>query len=128
MPISKRWVVLALSAVLGDLWFVADIQNGYADTAPADPVLARGEQIARQLCSDCHVVAGHQEFPPLLHSREPGFSEIADRPTTTEKSIRKFITTTHWDGKTIPMTMPDPMLTPEQAIAVSRYIMSLRKQ
>lgn len=128
MPILRPWVALALSAALGGLWFAADIQNGYADTAPADPMLARGKQIARQRCSACHVVAGAQEFPPLLHSQEPGFAEIANRPSTTNKSIQKFITTTHWDGKTIPMTMPDPMLTPEQVMAVSRYIMSLRKQ
>jgi mono/diheme cytochrome c family protein len=126
MPISKPWVTLALSAALGGLWWVADMQDGYADTAPTDPVLARGGQIARQICSVCHVVAGDQKFPPLLRSREPSFREIANRPTTTQASIQKFITTTHWDEKTIPMTMPDPMLKPEEAVAVSRYILSLR--
>lgn len=128
MPISRPLLAWALAAALGGLWWVADIQNGHADAVPSDPVLARGEQIARQVCSACHVVAGDQEFPPLLHSREPSFREIANRPTTTQESIQKFITTTHWDQKTIPMTMPDPMLRPEQAVAVSRYIMSLRRQ
>lgn len=126
--ISKRVVALAIGATLGGLCWVADIQTGLADNASADPVIARGESIARQLCAACHVVAGHQKFPPLLHSQEPSFREVANRPGSSEESIRKFITTTHWDEKSIPMTMPDPMLTPEQAVAVSRYIMSLREQ
>ena len=128
MPISKPWTVLALGAALGGLWWVADIQNGYAETVTADPALARGEQIARQKCAACHVVAGDQKFPPVSRSREPSFREIASRPTTTQASVQKFITTTHWDHKRIPITMPDPKLTPEEAVAVSGYIMSLRKQ
>lgn len=128
MPISKPWALLALSAALGGLCWVTDIKNGYADTVTPDPVLTRGEQIARQKCSACHVVGGDQKFPPLMRSQEAGFREIASRPATTQASVLKFITTTHWDHKTIPMTMPDPKLTPEDAVAVSRYIMSLRKQ
>jgi mono/diheme cytochrome c family protein len=127
MPRFKPALAKAATAALMGLSWVADIQGAHADTAPADPVLARGEEIARQVCSACHVVAGDQEFPPLLHSREPSFGEIANRPNTTQESIRTFITTTHWDQKTIPMTMPDLGLRPNDAVAVSRYIMSLRK-
>jgi mono/diheme cytochrome c family protein len=89
-------------------------------------VLARGEQIARQICSICHVVAVNQEYPPMLGTPTPSFIEIAHRPETTAKGLRTFLKTTHWDDKTIPTGMPNPMLMPDQAVAVSRYIMSLR--
>jgi hypothetical protein len=41
--------------------------------------------------------------------------------------LRKFITTTHWDERTIPITMPDPMLAGDQIPDVISYILSLRK-
>jgi cytochrome c551/c552 len=92
--------------------------------AGASPV-ARGEGVARNVCAACHVVARDQP-PPLLSQVATSFSEIANRPGVSEQSLRKFILTTHWDGKTVPVTMPNPMLTAEQARAVARYILSLR--
>jgi hypothetical protein len=86
-----------------------------------------GKQLARIACSDCHVVASDSESPPLLRDPAPRFDEIASRPGTTQKSLQKFITTTHWDGETIPITMPKPELTKQQVMTLSRYIMSLRK-
>jgi len=91
-----------------------------------DPVAARGEQLARIVCAICHVVADDQEFPPILHSPTPSFREIANRPGTTEQTLRQFLKTTHWDEKTIPMSMPQQMLMDDQTRAVSRYILSLR--
>ena len=64
----------------------------------------------------------------MLHESAPRFDDIANRPDTTEKSLRKFIVATHWDGETIPMTMPKPDLTKQQVVALSRYIISLRKR
>jgi mono/diheme cytochrome c family protein len=88
----------------------------------------RGKQLARIACSDCHVVARDSESPPLQYDPAPRFDDIANRPGTSEKSLQKFITTTHWDGETLPMTMPKPELTKQQIVALSRYIMSLRKR
>ena len=100
-----------------------------ADDVPqhAAPITRRGEHLARVVCSACHVVASDQEFPPLLIHPAPSFSDIANRPDTTQKSLRHFIMTTHWDETTIPMTMPNPLLPPEDVTAVTRYILSLRK-
>jgi mono/diheme cytochrome c family protein len=96
--------------------------------AARGPSAARGEQLARLICSACHVVAPDQQFPPLLREPAPPFEQIAKRPDTTEKTLRHFISTTHWDEKTLPMTMPNPELTEEQTIAVARYIISLRQR
>ena len=88
----------------------------------------KGKQLARIACSGCHVVASDLESPPLLHDPAPRFDEIASRPGTSEKSLQQFITTTHWDGEMIPITMPSPALTKQQAVTLSQYIMSLRKR
>jgi hypothetical protein len=37
----------------------------------------------------------------MLHESAPRFDEIANRPGTTENSLRKFIVTTHWDGEAL---------------------------
>ncbi|MFI4868249.1 MAG: c-type cytochrome [Steroidobacterales bacterium] len=94
---------------------------------PARDLVARGEQLARQQCSACHVVASDQDLPPLRQLPTPSFYQIANRPKTSEKSLEQFIGTTHWDMKTVPMSMPDQMLTKDEKVAVSRYILSLRK-
>ena len=111
-------VFFALSGVLSSIpaW----------GAVPHDPVVARGEQLARVVCSACHVVAKDQEIPPLLAKPAPPFLSIANRPGTTADSIAHFVSSTHWDFETLPMKMPDLMLTKSEATAVSRYIMSLR--
>ena len=90
--------------------------------------VVRGEHLARLICSACHVVASDQEFPPLLREPAPPFSDIANRADVGEKNLRHFITTTHWDEQTLPMTMPDPMLTEEETVAIVRYILTLRRR
>ncbi len=90
--------------------------------------ILKGEQLARIACSNCHVVASDSDSPvPTLHDSAPRFDDVANRPGTTEKSLQTFLMTTHWDGETIPITMPKPDLTKQQIVALSRYVMSLRK-
>jgi mono/diheme cytochrome c family protein len=91
-----------------------------------DPQLVRGEKVAQQVCSACHLVAKNQEFPPLLNPPAPSFIDIANRPGTSPESLQRFILTTHWDVGSVPMKMPDPMLMKPQAHAVARYIVSLK--
>jgi Cytochrome c len=93
-----------------------------------DPEVRKGGQLARIACSACHIVANDSESPPPVHEPALRFDEIANRPGTTEQSLQRFITTTHWDGETIPITMPRPELTKQQVVALSRYIMSQRKR
>ncbi|MFZ1100955.1 MAG: c-type cytochrome [Steroidobacteraceae bacterium] len=101
-------------------------QHVQAQTVPHNAELARGEHVARLICATCHVVAKDQEFPPMLNQPVPSFLDIANRPGVTAESLRRFITSTHWDSDKLPMTMPNPMLMPEQTRAVARYILSLR--
>ena len=89
--------------------------------------MQRGEHLAQLLCGACHVVAKDQEFPPYLKQPAPSFLDIAARPGTNAESLQRFLATTHWDQRTIPMSMPNPLLTPEETDALTRYILSLRQ-
>lgn len=97
-------------------------------TAKPSPQLRRGEEVAQLQCSACHVIAENQKYPPLLENPAPSFQSIADRPQTSEAVLRHFVTTTHWDQKTIPLTMPNPGLSKADIAAVIRYILSLKGQ
>jgi mono/diheme cytochrome c family protein len=140
MPRSRARLPLAANAkfvplLAGIVWLFAGAAARSGDAPPLhsaskprpeSAVVVRGEHIARIICSACHVVAPDQEYPPLLDTPGPSFSDIANRPGTTQRSLRHFITTTHWDEQTLPMTMPNPMLPPEDTRAVASYIVSLR--
>jgi len=90
-------------------------------------LVARGEHLALTICANCHVVADDQPEPPILKQPTPSFREIANRPGTSAKSLKRFIATTHWDMKTTINAMPNLHLSGEQAAAVTAYILSLRK-
>jgi mono/diheme cytochrome c family protein len=90
-------------------------------------LVRRGEQIAQERCSACHVVAEKQEYPPLLKEPGPSFQSIANRPEKSRETVRKFVATTHWDLRSVPVTMPNPELSRAEALAVISYIFSLKK-
>lgn len=117
-----RACIYVLSLVLGCLF-----GSAHAGEKVADPELARGERVAREVCSACHRTGADQQFPPLLQHPAPSFIDIANRPATSIQSLQYFIMNTHWDADPLPMRMPDPMLMKDQAHAVARYILSLRK-
>lgn len=106
-------------------WFTSLIAVAGAGFSPS-PEVARGEHVARLVCSACHVVARDQEYPPILTEPTPNFLDIANRPGVNAQSLQHFITNTHWDDQKIPMTMPNTMLNKTDVQAVSQYILSLR--
>jgi mono/diheme cytochrome c family protein len=110
--------------LLGPALAAAAVAQG---TTRTERQAQRGEQIAQAQCSACHIVAEHQQFMPLLREPAPSFESIANRPDTTEKSLRHFVATTHWDLKTVPITMPDPELSRDDTTAIIRYILTLRR-
>jgi hypothetical protein len=123
-PSSHGWISGLLYIGLGS---ICSMGVSAADST-RDPLVLKGKQLARIACSNCHVVTSDAESPPPLYDTAPRFDEIANRPGSSEQSLQFFITTTHWDGDTIPITMPRPELTKQQVVSLSRYIMSLRKR
>jgi len=116
---ERPWVV---ASVLFTQWFIPS----FLWAAEGYPPPSEGERLAQEVCSACHVVAQKQERDPILKDRAPSFCEIANRPQTTATSVAHFVLTTHWDEKSAPVTMPDPMLNKDQAAAVAHYLMGLR--
>jgi len=123
--VAWRAVLLALTAVVLCALCTPHVLAG---GVPKTPEIARGEHVARLVCSACHVVAVDQEYPPILIQLPPSFAEIANRPGVNAAYLVRFITTTHWDVDKLPMTMPNPQLNKEETVAVSRYILSLRNR
>lgn len=121
----ERW--LLTSGWLLGLGLCVLVAQARAEGVARDAAAARGEHIARLVCSACHEVASDQEYSPILTKPAPAFSDIANRPGTSMESLQRFIVGTHWDVNALPMTMPNPMLSRDEARAVARYIVSLRR-
>jgi hypothetical protein len=64
---------------------------------------------------------------PILVHPGPSFMDIANRTGTTVDSLKEFISTTDWDLKSRPITMPNKRLSNESTEAVASYIMSLKR-
>ncbi len=119
-PLRRSLLLAAVALVSAALPALAMAEGA----ARAD--VARGEHVAKLVCSACHVVARDQEYPPILNQPAPSFTDIAHRPGVSAQSLQRFITSTHWDPDRIPMSMPNPMLNKSDVQAVSQYIVSLR--
>ena len=135
LKVECGWKPQGLKARAHAIWNTAAVLstltlcNVASFTSASEPPASRmshGERLAREICSACHVVASDQEFPPLLREPAPSFAEIANRQGIDEQSLRRFITTTHWDQNTLPMSMPSMQLNADQVRAVSRYILTFK--
>jgi cytochrome c len=91
---------------------------------PGGPDPVEGHRLALFLCAPCHVVATDQELPPILDKPAPPFLAIANRPDTTEASLRRFLLTTHRTTS----KMPNPNLADYQINAIVAYLLSLKSQ
>jgi len=109
--------------------YILSLRSGPAPAPPA-PLpgrLERGEYVALELCSYCHVVSPDTRYRPELEPAAPSFQSLADNPKNTAASLGRFVTTTHWDESTLPMTMPNQSLSKEDTEAVVAYILSKRQ-
>ncbi|HXQ12282.1 MAG TPA: c-type cytochrome [Caulobacteraceae bacterium] len=113
---------------------LAVLASGFSVAATARPhptstaAVREGEHVALVVCAYCHVVPANLPAQPILNQPTRSFQDVADDPKTTAKSLRRFITTAHWDVYTVPMTMPDPQLLDQQYDDVVAYILSLRRR
>jgi mono/diheme cytochrome c family protein len=91
-----------------------------AEALAADRLdVSRGEALARQWCTDCHVIdRGNRE---RLYDEVPTFSEVAGLPSTTEVSLRAFLQTPH-------RRMPNFRLAPPEIDELVAYILDLKEK
>ncbi len=80
--------------------------------------ITRGEAMALEICSDCHVVSDKQVRVDLVGL--PSFHEVANNPEKTEFWIRTFLRTPHFE-------MPNFVFTDDQLDHLVAYIGSLKE-
>lgn len=114
-----RAFCLAMSALLA---LGAFASLGVAQDRGRGADVTAGRQLAINVCEECHVVASHVETPSSLRGYGPSFLDIANKPGTTEQSLRAFLAHPHALAK-----MPYPDLTAQQTTTVAAYILSLRQ-
>jgi mono/diheme cytochrome c family protein len=117
---ASRWLVAAGVAVYVAVCPAAAQEGGAND-------VKKGHELAAIVCSNCHLAAADQRFPPILDPPAPSFTSIAQRKDVTAESLTKFITTTH-RGLDNPSGMPNPSLADYQVKQVVAYLLSLRKE
>jgi cytochrome c len=104
-------VVVALAVLL----FVR-LHNASGAPLPSDSVSA-GHRLAEAWCKDCHAI---EPMTVGIRGGPPDFTDIANRPSTTELSLKVFFRTSHH-------RMPNIIIAPEQADDLANYILSLRR-
>lgn len=87
-----------------------------AQSLPGD--VSSGRDLARRICSDCHVVAPDQARPMI--GGAPAFQAVARAPATTALSLRVFLQSPH-------RNMPNLILKPTEIDDLVSYILSLRR-
>jgi mono/diheme cytochrome c family protein len=117
-----KHVMAVLVAAFSALLAVSAAAN---EPAAVDDARA-GRALSLKLCTPCHVVTPDQELPPILRPPAPSFRMIANRPGTTDESLRRFLTETHASLRDVGH-MPNPQLTEDQVREAAAFIMSLRK-
>ncbi|MGI9381040.1 MAG: c-type cytochrome [Methyloligellaceae bacterium] len=101
---------------LAVVFFVGNVEDG--PRAQRAPDIAKGMEIAQQICSNCHIVG--KDAKGVVKADVPSFTSIADKPgQTTEFIVGRLV---------LPYRpMPDLTLTRLEMADVAAYIMSLRE-
>jgi mono/diheme cytochrome c family protein len=80
--------------------------------------VASGRALATQVCAECHAVRAEDRASP--NPRAPRFEMVAATPGMTAAALNVFLHTSH-------RSMPNLLLTEDQASGVIAYILSLKK-
>jgi len=78
---------------------------------------ARGHEVARQLCAECHAVGS--DNAESRNPDAPAFRVIAAVPGMTALALRATLNTSH-------RSMPNILLTPEEQTNLIAYVLSLK--
>ena len=86
--------------------------------SPRAGSVARGAELAKALCAECHLNPGQGEKRGPMGV--PGFMAVANRPLQTVEGVVGWL-------RSVPPMMPNHRLTQDEIDALAAYIMSLRK-
>jgi cytochrome c len=92
-------------------------QHQATAATPVSDAAASGHRLAEAWCQACHAIK-----PGTAGSSNtaPDFAAIANQPSTTALSIKVFLKTSH-------PSMPNLVISPEQADDLASYILSLKR-
>jgi cytochrome c1 len=103
----------------------ASTHGARGQTQPIPDDVRAGRALSLRVCTACHVVSPDQEMPPILRPPAPSFQAIANRPSTTEESVRRFLTETHTSLQNL-KSMPNPELTDDHVRQAAAFLVSLK--
>ncbi|MFB6416773.1 MULTISPECIES: c-type cytochrome [Bradyrhizobium] len=106
-------ILIILSAV-----FLFSVVHTAAGAPRPASRTAEGQRLAQAWCQSCHAV---ERSITDFFDEAPSFQAIADRSGTTALSLKVFWRTSH-------RNMPNLVISPEQADALSAYILSLKSR
>ncbi len=112
----RIYVGLAVLIALSVLFLVGVVHTAAGASRPASRTAAEGHRLAQAWCQTCHAV---EPGTAGLFDQAPSFQAIANRNGTTALSLKVFWRTSH-------QTMPNLVISPEQADALVSYILSLK--
>jgi len=114
---ARRYLVHGVAAILAAFAALVIIRlhsaSGASTVAEGG---AEGHRLAEAWCKACHLI--DIKTAGTAHTA-PDFAAIANQPTTTELSLKVFFATNHH-------SMPNLILSADQADALVRYILSLK--
>ncbi len=112
----RIYVGLAVLIALSVLFLISVVHTVAGASRPASRTAEEGHRLAQAWCQTCHAV---EPGMAGLFDQAPSFQAIAKRNGTTALSLKVFWRTSH-------QTMPNLVISPEQADALVNYILSLR--
>ena len=107
-------ILIALSL----LFLFSVVHTAAGAPRPGSRTIAEGQRLAQAWCQSCHAVERRMTD---FFDEAPSFQAIADRSGTTALSLKVFWRTSH-------RNMPNLVISPEQADALSAYILSLKSK
>ncbi|MBR0973932.1 MULTISPECIES: c-type cytochrome [Bradyrhizobium] len=112
----RIYVGLGILIALSLLFLFSVVHTAGGASRPASRSAAEGHRLALAWCQPCHAVEPRMAG---LFDEAPSFQAVANRSGTTALSLKVFWRTSH-------QNMPNLVISPEQADALSNYILSLR--
>jgi cytochrome c len=109
------WIHTALAVLIAliALFFIR-LHNASGIILPSESAAA-GHRLAEGWCKECHAIEAATGA-----NAAPAFIEIANRPSTTELSLKVFLRSNH-------PSMPNLVIAPKQTDDLVNYILSLKR-
>jgi cytochrome c len=115
--VRSIWIHVGLAIIVAIAALILFRLHGAAGAAAPSDSAATGHSLAESWCKTCHAI---EATPAGVPNTAPDFAAIANQPSTTALSLKVFLRTNH-------PSMPNLMLTPDQADDLVNYILSLKR-